>query len=132
MLKFVSVPSIIRYARGDSPQPDKDNVVKIDDSIKKTANLPVGQSSQARSGNGAAKTGATASASAPASTSDNVHISSQLKVLAGQVAGAGVFDTNKVEEIKAAIADGRFQVDPEKVATGLLESVRDLIHTRKN
>jgi negative regulator of flagellin synthesis FlgM len=130
MLKFVSVPSIIRYARGDSPQPDKDNVVKIDDSIKKAANLPVGQSSQARSGNGAAKTGATASASA--STSDNVHISSQLKVLAGQVAGAGVFDTNKVEEIKAAIADGRFQVDPEKVATGLLESVRDLIHTRKN
>lgn len=103
--------------------------MKIDDSIKKAASLPVGQSSQARSSGGAAK--ADAPASATASASDNVHISSQLKALAGQVAGAGVFDTQKVEEIKAAIADGRFQVDPEKVATGLLESVRDLIHTRK-
>lgn len=100
--------------------------MKIDDSIKKTTGLPVGPA-QTRSSTGAAKTGAAGSAPA----SDNVHISSQLKALAGQVAGASVFDTAKVEEIKAAIAGGQFQVDPEKVATGLIDSVRDLIQSRK-
>ena len=42
-----------------------------------------------------------------------------------------VFDTKKVERIKAAIADGQFHVNSEKVADGLLETVRDLLHSRK-
>ncbi len=106
--------------------------MKIDNSIKKSVGLPVGPT-QARSGNGAGKADAAdAAGAAPAPAADNVHISTQLKALAGQVASGGVFDTSKVEEIKAAIAGGQFQVDPEKVATGLLESVRDLIHARKS
>lgn len=100
--------------------------MKIDNSIKKTTGLPVGPT-ETRSGGSAGKTGAAGAAPA----SDNVHISGQLKALASQVASSGVFDSGKVEEIKAAIAGGQFQVDPEKVATGLLESVRDLIHSRK-
>lgn len=104
--------------------------MKIDNSIKKSVGLPVGPA-QTRSGNGTGKADA-ADAAGTAPAADNVHISTQLKALAGQVASGGVFDTSKVEEIKAAIAGGQFQVDPEKVATGLLESVRDLIHSRKS
>jgi negative regulator of flagellin synthesis FlgM len=103
--------------------------VKIDDSMKKAGGLPV-SSTQTRAGKGAEKSGSVGK-TAPntqSGTSDNVHLSTQVQALAGSDA---VFDTNKVEEIKAAIAGGQFQVDPEKVANGLLDTVKDLIHTRK-
>jgi negative regulator of flagellin synthesis FlgM len=103
---------------------NEDDAVKIDDSIKKAPGLGIG-TTQTRAGKGAEK----AAPSAP--SSDNVHISSQVQALAGQVASASVFDSNKVDEIKAAIANGQFQVDPEKVANGLLDTVSDLIRTRK-
>ena len=53
--------------------------------------------------------------------------------MAASAAGGstGVFDTKKVERIKLAIADGQFNVNSEKVADGLLETVRDLLHSRK-
>jgi len=102
--------------------------VKIDDSLKKTSGLSVG-SAQARGAKGADNAGGPAAAPAP-SQSDSVHLSSKLQSLASS-SGNGVFDAQKVEEIKAAIAEGRFQVDPEKVADGLLDTVTDLIHTRK-
>ena len=41
-----------------------------------------------------------------------------------------MFDANKVEEIKAAIAGGQFQVDPEKVASGLIGNASDLLRAR--
>ena len=98
--------------------------MKIDDSVKKAAGLGVG-ATQTRASKGADKAGA------GKATSDSVHVSSQLQSLAGKVAGSSVFDSNKVEEIKAAIAGGQFQVNPEKIADGLMDTVKDLIHTRK-
>lgn len=43
------------------------------------------------------------------------------------VAQTPVVDSAKVDEIKAAISEGRFRVDPEKVADGLIESVRQML-----
>lgn len=106
--------------------------MKIDDAMKKTGGLPVSPT-QTRAGKGADKAGGVGKpASSPSpGASDSVHLSSKLQALEGQMASDGVFDANKVTEIKAAIASGRFQVDPEKVANGLLDTVKDLIHTRK-
>lgn len=98
--------------------------MKIDDSLKKAAGLGVATK---QTGPGKNTEKAAATKAAP----DNVHLSPQLKSLAGQVSGSSVFDTKKVEEIKAAIADGRFQVNAEKVADGLMDTVKDLIHKRK-
>ena len=100
--------------------------MKIDDSIKKTAGLGVG-TTQARPGKGTDKAGA----GKASSSSDSVHLSTQVQSLTSLVASSSVFDASKVEEIKAAISEGRFHVDAEKVANGLLETVSDLIHKRK-
>jgi negative regulator of flagellin synthesis FlgM len=107
------------------PKQNKDDVVKIDDSMKKALGLPV-TSAQTRSGKTAEKA---AVGNAP---SDNVTLSPKAQALAGQASvGNGVFDSAKVTEIKAAIANGTFQVNPERVAEGLIDTVKDLISTRK-
>jgi negative regulator of flagellin synthesis FlgM len=97
--------------------------VKIDDAINHPA-LP-GPAGPAR------QTPQTGSAAAGKTASDSVHLSPQLKALNAQLAGTEVFNADKVREIKAAIAAGRFQVNPGKVADGLLASVQDLINARK-
>jgi negative regulator of flagellin synthesis FlgM len=38
-------------------------------------------------------------------------------------------NVERVAEIKRAIAEGRFQVNPERIADGLLQSVRDMLGT---
>lgn len=66
---------------------------------------------------------------ARASASANVQLSSKLQLVEGQAASAGVFDAQKVQDIKAAIAEGRFQVNSEVIADGLLATVNDLIRS---
>lgn len=102
--------------------------VKIDDSMKKAAGLAISPST--------ARSGKTAESPAPATPStvatDNVSISPQLKTLSSTLAAQGAFDAGKVEEIKSAIAEGRFQVNAEKIADGLIDSVKEMIHSRKS
>ncbi|MES2150406.1 MAG: flagellar biosynthesis anti-sigma factor FlgM [Pseudomonadota bacterium] len=100
--------------------------MKINDTLKSTPGLPATNTAAT-----SAKSTEKAASAAPAST-DNVRLSAQGQALASAVGGSNaVFDTKKVERIKLAIADGQFQVNSEKVADGLLETVRDLLHSRK-
>lgn len=103
--------------------------MKIDDSFKKTSS--VGTASTASSAPTSSNKGTAKAApvsTATASTSDNVKISAQALALGGE----SNFDVQKVNEIKAAIASGTFQVNPEKVANGLIDTVRDLLSSRKS
>lgn len=64
---------------------------------------------------------------------DKVTLSSQpaeLKKLAAENEN-DPFDAQKVEAIKQAIMNGEFKVDTNKVADGLIDSVKDMLGTRK-
>jgi len=99
--------------------------VKINDTLKGNAGIPA-PTTNARSADTAAAT-----ATSKAAVTDTVRLSSQGQALASTSSTNQVFDSKKVERIKAAIADGQFQVNSEKVADGLLETVRDLLHSRQ-
>jgi negative regulator of flagellin synthesis FlgM len=100
--------------------------VKINDTLKSNTGIPATSTPAA-----GAKSTEKAASAAPATT-DSVRLSSQGQAMAaGAVGGSNaVFDTKKVERIKLAIAEGQFTVNSEKVAEGLLDSVRDLLHSR--
>ena len=99
--------------------------MKINDTLKGGPALPAANTPAS-----SAKNAEKANSAAPAGT-DSVRLSSQGQAMAAAASNSGVFDTKKVERIKLAIADGQFQVNSEKVADGLLETVRDLLHSRK-
>lgn len=68
------------------------------------------------------------------STEDKVTLSarsSELQSLGANAMSGEAFDVKKVEEIKAAILDGQFTIDSNKVADGLINTVKDLIATQK-
>lgn len=92
--------------------------MKIDSSISKMPGLGVGS---APASSKPLEAGSIARGQTP-----TVQISGQLQQLERQV-GGGSFDAKKVQSIKEAIAEGRFQVDTSKVADGLLSTVKDLI-----
>jgi negative regulator of flagellin synthesis FlgM len=100
--------------------------MKIDDAGKKSPGLGV-VTTQTRSGRNTEKTGVGNTASASSASTDTVSLSSQSQALASVSSTGAVFDTSKVQEIKDAIASGRFQVDAGKVADGLIDTVKDLI-----
>ena len=95
--------------------------MKIDDAAKKSPGLGV-VTTQTRSGRNTEKTG-----SAKGAATDTVSLSSQSQALSGVSSDSAVFDVSRVQEIKDAIASGRFQVDAGKVADGLIDTVKDLI-----
>lgn len=70
----------------------------------------------------------------PGQTENNVHISAQSSRLQSADSSASsnaVVDTARVHEIKQAINDGTFKVNPEAVADRLLETVKELIESKK-
>ncbi len=112
--------------------------MKITDSIKNITGLSVGSgasSNKTGNTNSTNNTGkATTSTVAPEATSVKISsLSSQLQsLLQTQISTSSAFDTQKVEAIKRAITGGQFQVDSEKVASGLITSVQNLLQSRNN
>ncbi|MBC3880149.1 flagellar biosynthesis anti-sigma factor FlgM [Undibacterium sp. LX40W] len=101
--------------------------MKINDSLSSTQGLPNSPPAPR-----ADKAGDNAKVAT--TPSHNVQISPmsvQLQAMQNTQASGAVFEAKKVEEIKLAISEGRFQVDAEKVADGLLETVKDLLNSRR-
>jgi len=104
--------------------------VNVNDALKsiaarteQAAARPGAQTGAPVAGNGAATT---------AAQSDAVRLSATYQTLEAKVGGgSSTFDAKKVAEIKAAIANGTFQVDADKVASGLINTVQTLISARK-
>jgi negative regulator of flagellin synthesis FlgM len=54
-------------------------------------------------------------------------LSSQLQALDAQLSSGEVVDASRVAEIKQAISEGQFKVNPDVVADRLLQTVQELI-----
>jgi negative regulator of flagellin synthesis FlgM len=81
---------------------------------------------------GAARTKSTAQSNrrtGPASTDqvDLSELSARIQDAGSVTAQSSPIDTAKVAEIKQAISEGRFQINPERIADGLLENVRQML-----
>ena len=103
--------------------------MKIDGSIRSVQGGSVAES-QTRSN----KSGATAGAPGAGAGSPRVELSnlgSQLAGIEASLADVPVVDVQRVEEIKLAIAEGRFKVNPDVIADKLLETVQELIRAQK-
>jgi negative regulator of flagellin synthesis FlgM len=100
--------------------------VKIENSIK--ANAPV--SSDMTSAKSSQKA-EIAGQSMASGLRDSIQLSSRFQDIEKNLSNSEVFDSARVEEIKQAISEGRFAVNPEKVADHLLENVRDLLRSRQ-
>jgi negative regulator of flagellin synthesis FlgM len=99
--------------------------MKIDNSVKSSGSVA-----------GESKTRSTreAPASTSSASSEKVQLSSLsngMQQLEQAIASTTVVDSGKVDEIKQAIAQGQFQVHPDKVADGLIESVRQMLSAQQ-
>lgn len=101
--------------------------MKINDSIKQNLDLTTDKVG-VKSGKKTEQTNASAVATESVTLST---LSSQLQSLEAKVSTSEVFDTEKVDAIKSAISSGQFKVDSDKVADGLIASVKDLLNTQK-
>ncbi|MGJ7507316.1 flagellar biosynthesis anti-sigma factor FlgM [Variovorax sp. GT1P44] len=79
-----------------------------------------------------------AGTAAPASGTEAAERAKEAATVSGQVhalpaaPGGGDFDAARVAAIREDIRAGRYQVNPERIASGLLDSVRNLLDAKKN
>jgi negative regulator of flagellin synthesis FlgM len=78
---------------------------------------------------GRAKPAASGTRKTVATPSEQVELSSLSARLqdAGATADAPVVDAARVAEIKQAISEGRFHINPERIADNLIASVREML-----
>ena len=103
--------------------------MKIENSVKTTPGAPISKELLPPSRSGQ-RAGDIAGPNDPNGPADNVQLSVQLQSIEKNLANSEVFDAARVAEIKQAISEGRFVVNPDKVADRLVETVRELIQAR--
>jgi negative regulator of flagellin synthesis FlgM len=99
--------------------------VKINSTITST-----GSSQASGRAKPAAQAGQANRASEASASGEKVELSalsSNLQQASALSSGEQVMDISRVAEIKQAIAEGRFQIKPERIANGLLDSVREML-----
>ncbi len=94
--------------------------MKIEGSVKPVGATPTGET-RARSHAGAAPV---PNAEAKVELSS---LSASLIKAEAAMASTPVVDRARVDEIRQAISEGRFTVDAERIADGLIKSVRELL-----
>lgn len=98
--------------------------MKIDKSLQPVSTVSVSD--------GKRRTDITPSPSA--SQENNVHLShnvTKLQNIDSSFASDSIVNTARVQEIKQAISEGNFQINPAVVADRLLETVKELIQSKK-
>jgi negative regulator of flagellin synthesis FlgM len=103
--------------------------VKIDGNIRSVQSGSVAESQTGRSKSGA--TTGTSGASAGGPRVELSSLGSQLAGIEASLVDVPVVDIQRVEEIKLAIAEGRFKVNPDVIADKLLETVQELIRAQQ-
>lgn len=88
--------------------------MKIDNSFKPTATGVVGKPTSAST----ASTGTAQEAVSLSQVAGSLQASEKPPV-----------NTARIQEIKAAISEGRFKINPEAIADRLIESARDLLNS---
>lgn len=63
-------------------------------------------------------------AGTPSAGPSSTVVSTSLNAVSGS---EGAFNSQKVAEIRQAISEGRFQINPELIADGLIRSVREML-----
>jgi negative regulator of flagellin synthesis FlgM len=99
--------------------------MKIDSSIKSIGTGAV-SGGGSRPGKGAAGT-------AGSGGGERVQLSplsAQMQAIESSMADTPVVDSARVAEIRQAIAEGRFKVNPDAVADSLLQTARELLRSR--
>ena len=102
--------------------------MKIDGNLRSIQSGSVSEG-QGRTGKAGASPTPSGSSSSP-----RVEVSSlgaQLAEIEANLANVSVVDSQRVAEIKQAISDGRFKVNPDVIADRLLETVRELIQSQR-
>ncbi|NMG47140.1 flagellar biosynthesis anti-sigma factor FlgM [Azoarcus communis] len=59
-------------------------------------------------------------------------LSSSLQKAEAAIAETPVVDAGRVAEIKAAISEGRFKIDANRIADGLIDSVRNMLDNQSS
>lgn len=100
--------------------------MKIEGSVKPPGSAPARENREKR------PTG-TAAASV-SSTEEKVELSSlssSLNKAEAAAASTPEVDHRRVDEIRQAISEGRFKIDADRIANGLIESVRQMLDAQK-